>query len=131
MVHQFVGLELALGVSRQNIKKKIGNQYTTMWQGRTNTQRQAWELISDARPASKNRLLSFVRMQSRVVTGLLTGCNTLRRRFYIMGVIDSPLCWRCGAEEDTSAHIFMSETVVTLGHTYLGSFFWTQRMVEV
>ena len=62
-------------------------------------------VISDARHAAKNRLLSFIGMQTKVVTGLLTGCNTLRRRFYIMGVIDSPLCWRCGTEEETSTRI--------------------------
>jgi len=44
MVHQFVGLELALVVSRQNIKETIGNQCMTMWQCLTNTQRQAREL---------------------------------------------------------------------------------------
>jgi len=44
-------------------------------------------------------------MQSRVVTCLLTGCNTLRTCFYIREVIESPLCGRCGAEEETSAHI--------------------------
>jgi hypothetical protein len=104
-VQQFVGLEPALGVSRQNIKKKIGNQYMTMWQGLTSSQSQAWELISGASPAAKTRLLSINRMQSRVVTGLLTGCNTLRRCFYIRGVTDSPLCRRCGAEEEASAHI--------------------------
>jgi hypothetical protein len=58
-VYQFVGLELALGVLRQNIKKKIGNQYTTRWQGLTRSQRQARELISGASPAAKTRLLSF------------------------------------------------------------------------
>ena len=41
MVHQFVGLELAFIVLRQNIKETIGNQYTTMWQCLNNTQRQA------------------------------------------------------------------------------------------
>jgi hypothetical protein len=104
-VHQFVRLELTLGVSRQNIKKKIGNQYTTMWQGLTSSQRQAWELISGASPAATSRLLSFNKMQSRAVTGLLTGCNTVRRCSYIRGMIGSPLCRRCGAEEETSAHI--------------------------
>jgi hypothetical protein len=48
-VHQFVGLEPAMEVSRQNIKKKInhwiGNNHTAMWEGLTSTQRQAWELI--------------------------------------------------------------------------------------
>ena len=41
-IHQFVGLELALGVSRQNIRKKEkcwkDNQHTVMWQGATSTQ---------------------------------------------------------------------------------------------
>jgi hypothetical protein len=39
------------------------------------------------------------------VTGLLTGHNTVRRHLYIMGLIDSPLCRRCGTEDETSAHV--------------------------
>jgi hypothetical protein len=54
---------------------------------------------------AKTRLLSFNRTQSRVVTGLPTGHNTLRRHLYIMGLIDNPLCRKCGAEEETSAHV--------------------------
>jgi hypothetical protein len=45
----------------------------------------------------------FNRTQSRVVTGLLTGHNTLRRHFHLMGLINSPLHRRRGAEEETSA----------------------------
>ena len=52
---------------------------------------------------AKVRFLSFNRTQSRAVTGLLTGHNTLRRHSYLMGLSDSPLC-RCGAEDETSAH---------------------------
>ena len=44
----------------------------------TGTQRQVRELLSGPGPAAKTRLLSFNRMQSRVMTGLLTGHNTLR-----------------------------------------------------
>jgi len=40
---------------------------------------------------------------SRVVTGLLTGQNTLRRHLHLIGLLDSPLCKRCGAKEETSA----------------------------
>jgi len=50
-------------------------------------------------------LVSFNRIKSGDVTGLLTGRNTLRRYLYIMGMINSPLGRRCGAQEDTSAHI--------------------------
>lgn len=50
-----------------------------------------------------------------MLTGLLTGHNTLRRDLYIMGLIKSPLCWRCWAEEETPAHILcVRESSVTL-----------------
>jgi hypothetical protein len=61
---------------------------------------------------------------SRVVTGLLTGHNTLRRHLHIMGLSDSPLCRKCGAEEDTSADVLCEcEALATHRHIYLGSFF--------
>ena len=41
-----------------------------------------------------------------------------------MGLSDSPLCRRCGAEDETSAHILCEcEALVSLRHTYLGYFF--------
>ena len=63
-------------------------------------------------------------VQSRVVTGLLTGRNTLRRHLYLLGLLDSPLCWKCGVREETSAHILCEcEALTSLIHAYLGSFF--------
>jgi hypothetical protein len=95
-----------------------------MWQGLVGTQRQARELISGPCIAIRTRLLSFSRTQSRVVTGLLTGHNTLRRHLHIMGLSDSPLCRKCRAEEETSAHVLCEcEALATQRHTYLGSFF--------
>jgi len=68
--------------------------------------------------------LSFNRTQSRAVTGLLTGHNTLRRHLRLMGLSDSPLCRRCGVGEETSAHILCEcEVLASLRHAYLGSFF--------
>ena len=40
-----------------------------------------------------------------VVAGLLTGHNTLRRHLHLMELSDSPLCGRCGAEDENCAHI--------------------------
>jgi hypothetical protein len=58
------------------------------------------------------------------VTGLFTGYNTLRRHLYLMGLIASPLCRRCGAEKEISVHIlFEYEALASLKHAYLGSFF--------
>jgi hypothetical protein len=68
--------------------------------------------------------LTFNRIQSRAVTGLLTGHNTLRRHLHLLGLLDSPLCRKCGMREETSAHILCEcEALASLRHMYLGSFF--------
>jgi len=41
-----------------------------------------------------------------------------------MGLADSPLYRRCGAEDETSAHILCEcEALASLRHVYLSSFF--------
>ena len=95
------------------------------------TQRQAQELISGPRLGAKARFLSFKRTQSRAVTGLLTGHNTLRRHHHLTGLSDSPLCRRCGAEDETSAHILCEcEALASHRHVYLGSFFLEQEDIK-
>jgi len=104
-----LGLSLSWGVSRQNIRRKmkrwIENKHLALWRGPCSTQRQARELISGPDLATRARLLSFNRTQSRVVTGLLTGHNTLRRHLHIMGLYNYPICRKCGTAEETSVHI--------------------------
>jgi hypothetical protein len=102
-VNNIVGPEPALRVYRRNIWKKIkrwiDNQHMVMWRILLSTQRQPRKIISDPSPAAKTRLPSFNRTQSRVVTGLLTGLNTLRKYLHFMGMSCSLLCRRCGVEE--------------------------------
>jgi len=94
-----------------------------LWRGLGDTQRQAGELISGPCLGAKAKFLSFDRTQSRAVTGLLTGQNTLRRHLHLLGLSDSPLC-KCGAEEETSAHILCGcKGSASLRHVYLASFF--------
>jgi hypothetical protein len=72
---------------------------------------------------TKVRLLSFNGIQSRVVTRLLTGHNTLRRHLHLMGLMYSPLCRKCGAGDEISAHILCRcEALASLRHSYLSSF---------
>jgi len=81
---------------------------------------------------AKTRFLSFNRIQSRAVTGRLTGHNTLRRHLHLMGLSDSPLCRRCGAEDETSAHILCEcEALASHRHVYLGSFLEPQDMKSI
>ena len=121
------GGDLSLN-SRQNIRRKIkrwmASQHLILWRGPCSTQRQAGGLISGPDLATRARLLSFNRTQSRVVIGLLTGHNTLRRHLYIMGLSNNCICRKCGTEEETSVYILCEcEALASLRHTYLGFFF--------
>jgi ribonuclease HI len=107
-LQRFLGTDPFLWVSRENIRKIkfwMENQHLVLWRGPCSTQRQAQKLISGPNLATRVRLLSFNRTQSRVVIGLLTGHNTLRRHLYVMGLSNNPTCRKCGTEEETSIHI--------------------------
>ena len=117
-----------MGISGQDIRRRIRrwlvSQHWVRWRSLGNTQRQARELISGPCLGAQARILSFNRTQSRDVTGLLTGHNTVRRHFHLMVLSDSPLCRRCGVEDETSAHTLGEcEALVSLRHVYLGSFY--------
>jgi hypothetical protein len=109
---------------RGRIRHRVVNQHWVWWRGFGNAQRQSRELILEPCLGAKTRFLFVNRTQSRVVTGLLTGHYTLRRHLHLMEQSDSPLCRRCGAEDETSAHILCEcEALASLWHMYLGSFF--------
>jgi hypothetical protein len=132
--YHFVGPEPALRVSRQCIRSKIqcwmNRQHLVRWWGLVGTMRQAQELILGPNTADRTALMSFSRAQSRVVIGLLTGHNTLRRHLHIMGLVDSTLFRKCGAREETSAHVLCEfEALATLRHIYLGPFFLDPKNV--
>jgi len=80
-------------------------------------------MISGPGPTAKTRLLSFNSLQFRVVTGLLTGINTLRGHLNFTGLWFSPLCGSCGAEEGTSSFDFTKTCI-------LGSIFLDPEYVE-
>jgi hypothetical protein len=109
---------------RRRLGRWLDNQHWARWRGLGSAQRQARELISGPSLGAKAKFLSFNRTQSRAVSGLLTGHNTLRRPLHLLGLAHSPLCRRCGVEEETSAHILCEcEALASLRHTHLGSFF--------
>jgi hypothetical protein len=119
----------------QNIKEKIKcwlvNQHMTLWQGLTNTKRQAREMISSPSLAVRTRLLSFSRMESRVVTDLLTGQNSRRRHLYVSGLFYSLVCRRRGTEKEKSTHVLCEcEALETLRRACLGSLSWTLGISE-
>jgi len=133
-VQKFVGPEPSLGVSRESIRRKVrcwlDNQHWARWRG-LGTQRQAQELILGPSLSADTSLLSFQRTQSKVMIGLLTGHNTLRRHLHLMGLTNSPLCRRCGVEDKTSAHILCEcEALASLKHVYLGSFFLNPQDIK-
>ena len=81
-------------------------------------------MISSPGLVSGARLLSFNRTQTKVVIGLLTGHNTLRRRLCVRGLGNDPICRKCGTEDETSVHILCEcEALASLRYIHLGSFF--------
>jgi hypothetical protein len=111
---------------------RIVNKHLALWRGPCSTQRQARELIAGPDLAMGARLLSFNRTQTRVVTDLLTGHNTLRRHLHIMGLCNDLMCRKCGTEEETSVQILCEcETLASLKHAYLGSFFLDPENIRV
>ena len=82
---------------------------------------------------TRAKLMTLIRIQSRVVTGLLTGHNTLRRHLYLLGLFSSPLCrWR-GAGEETSAHVLCECEVLASRRRVpgLAPSFWSQRTLTL
>ena len=134
--HQFVGPEPTLGISRQNIRQKIkrwidNQQHMVMWRGLIIPHRRAWKLTLGPSPNAKTRLLFLNTSQFRAVTGLLAGHNTLRRHLYVMGPTNSPICKRCGTQEETAASVLCEcESLTSFKHTYLGSFFLDPDVVR-
>ena len=124
---RFLGPEPALGVSRQDLQKRLcrwlDNQHRAQWQGLGDTDRLE-SLSWGPSLGVRVKLMTFNRSQSRAVTVLLTGHNTLRRHLHLLGLHDSPLCRKCGVKEETSAHILCQcETLASLRHAHLSSFF--------
>jgi hypothetical protein len=67
--------------------------------------------------------------QSRVITGILTGHNTLRRHLYIMGLSNNRTYRKCGPEEETSLHILcMRLWFFSDMHIWVPSF-WALRIL--
>ena len=115
-----------LGVSRHNLRRQtkrwLDNQHWARCWGLGSTQRQARELISGPSPAVKTRLLSLLGHNPRSWLAFLL--DIITRHLHLMGLSDSPLCRRCGAEDETSAHILCEcEALASLRHVHLGSFF--------
>ena len=106
-------------------------QHGAQWRGLGDTQRQARAFTLGPRLGTRAKFFTFNRTQSRAVTGLLTGHNTLRRHLYVLRLLDSPLCRKCGVTRETSAHVFCEcEALASLRHAYLGSFLFEPEDIK-
>jgi hypothetical protein len=72
--------------------------------------------------------LSFNRTQLTVVTGLLTGRNTLRRHLYLMGLSSNITCRKYGTEVETSVRVLCECEV--LASLRVPSF-WNLKMYRI
>ena len=134
-VLEFVGPQLALGVSRQDIWRRIRcwlvNQHWIWWRGLRWNPKTAPELISGPHLGAKARILSFTRTQSRPVTGFLTGDNTLRRHLHLLGLLDSPLCRGVEQRMKPRPTFFVSVKLWPHSDTRIWAPSWSQRTSRV
>ena len=126
--HGYINFLLMMGTRKQKreINKYIKQNCAPSWTylldagsysllPTATTQTQALKSISGPSQIAKTRLLFFKRTQSRVITGLLTEHNSVRKRL---------IRRRCGTREETPARVlWVCEALATLTHTYLCSFF--------
>ncbi|CAH1974332.1 unnamed protein product [Acanthoscelides obtectus] len=123
---KLVGPEPALGVTAHKARRKmetwVARQHSQKWRSISRHLRQARELIEGPSAKDGRFCLSLGRANLRLLVGLLSGHNTLRRHLHVMGVAEDPLCERCGVEEETSAHVLCRcEALSYYRQTILGS----------
>ena len=73
---------------------------------------------------AKQKFLSLNRTQTRAVTGLLTGHNTLGRHLHLMGLVDSPLqCAGVEWKRKPQPILCECEALASSRYVHLGSLF--------
>jgi len=91
------GPEPAMGISRRDLQMRLGrwlvNQHGARWRGLGDTQGQAHEFISGPSLGTRAKFMTFNTTQSRAVTGLLMGHNTLRRHLHLLGLLVESAGW--------------------------------------
>jgi len=133
---RFLGPEPALGVYRQDLQMKLSrwlvNQHGAQWRGLGDNQRQAHEFISGPSLGTRAKFMTFHRTQSRVVIGLLTRHNTLRRHLYLLGLLDSPCVESAGWERKLRLTFYVSARLRPHSdmRTWAPSF-WSPRILRV
>lgn len=84
-----------------------------MWHSLSSTNRHAQKLISGPNLTTKIRILSFTGHNSGLLSASSSSLN---------GADQQSHCWRCEAEEETTAYILsVCEALASLRRTYLGS----------
>jgi hypothetical protein len=101
----------------------MDDQHLVLWCGPCGAKRQAQELILGPKLATRARLLSFDRTQSRVAIGLLTGHNSWRRHLYVMGLSNNRTVGSEVLGRKPQSTFCVSEALPSLRHAHLGSFY--------
>jgi hypothetical protein len=73
---------------------------------------------------SNNTHAGYMTQENLTVTYYCSGLLSCTVTNCVTGLLDSPLCRKCGVKEETLAHILCEcETLASLRHMHLGSFF--------
>jgi ribonuclease HI len=89
--------------TKRELKEWARQQHRAEWLAHDDC-RQSRELLGVPKQRRARDLLKLKRFQMRILTGILTGHNTLNRHLYIMRRIPDPTCEFCFEGEETSQH---------------------------
>ena len=100
--------EPIMGVPLARIKKEIEvwarGEYRRTWR-RLRTQRHSRLFMDGPNRGRAVEALSMTRTGLKEMTALITGHGTLRKHLHTMGLVNSPLCRKCGLADETPFHL--------------------------
>jgi hypothetical protein len=122
--HPLIGPEPTVGISakvaRGVIRDWMSRKHEGHWQS-IRGQRQAKGFLKKPSAKKAGELLSLIRNQLRIMTGLLTGHCHLKGHLFKLGLVTSLKCNRCKQASETASHILCDcEAVATLRFRHLG-----------
>ncbi len=101
------GPEPVIGIPKALVRTNLSNwefnQHQLHWSV-IDTCRQAKYAVKGIDKKITKQLLSLPRSKLRPLVGLLTGHYLFNRHLFNIGVVDTPLCPLCNAEDETSLH---------------------------
>ena len=100
-------LPISINDMKMHINSEVDREHQRRWAGRTDCRQTKEWLSTPVTKARRKELLMYKKPELRLITGIITGHNTLNRHLNQIGLKTTPECDKCGKPE-TARH-FIAE----------------------